>query len=124
MTKQRQLIYSIVAAAPRHMTAEEIYYLARERMPSMARGTVYRNLGILAQEGKIRKLEMPSAPARYDRQCRAHPHLVCDTCGQVEDLCLPEGTLLPFIQSLHVDMTGYDLKIFHTCPKCKKEALL
>jgi Fe2+ or Zn2+ uptake regulation protein len=118
MTRQRQLIYDIVTAAPVHMTAEEIYDKARAAMPSVARGTVYRNLGVLAQEGKIQKLEMPSAPARYDRESRLHPHLVCDHCGQVEDLILPEGMLEPLTGALPVKVTGYDLKIFYTCARC------
>jgi Fe2+ or Zn2+ uptake regulation protein len=120
MTRQKQLIYSIVTAAPLHMTAEEIYDLARAEMPSVARGTVYRNLGVLAQEGKIQKLEMPSAPARYDRECRHHPHLICDCCGRVEDLILPEGMLEPLTSALTVKVTGYDLKIFYTCARCLK----
>ena len=81
MTRQRQLIYNIITAAPEHRTAEEIYDLARAEMPTLARGTVYRNLGLLVQSGQIRKLEMPDAPARYDRECRPHPHLVCQVCG-------------------------------------------
>lgn len=122
MTRQRQLVYSIVAEKPIHMTAEEIYLKAREQMPSLARGTVYRNLGILAEEGMIRKLEMPDAPARYDRQHVPHPHLVCETCGCVEDLVMPEGMLKPLTRMVNVPLTGFDLKLFYVCPDC--EALL
>jgi Fe2+ or Zn2+ uptake regulation protein len=103
------------------MTAEEIYDRARIQMPSVARGTVYRNLGVLVEEGKILKLEMPSAPARYDRECCSHPHLICDCCGQVEDLVLPEGMLEPLISALPVAVTGYDLKLFHTCARCQQK---
>ncbi len=105
--------------APVHYTAEEIYSMARGHMPSIARGTVYRNLGILAQEGKIRRLEMPCAPARFDRQCLPHPHLICQQCGWVEDLMMPEGLLAPLAQD--VSLTGYDLKLFHICTQCGEE---
>lgn len=120
MTRQRQLIYNIIMAAPEHRTAEEIYDLARERMPSLARGTVYRNLGVLVRDGRIRKLEMADAPARYDREQRPHPHLVCERCGQVVDLVMPEGLLDPLTADLAV--TGYDLKLYHVCPACKSAA--
>ena len=122
MTRQRQLIHDIIMAAPEHRTAEEIYDLARERMPSLARGTVYRNLGLLVQEGQIRKLEMPDAPARYDRERRPHPHLVCQKCGKVEDLVMPDDMLRPFSLSLGEEITGYDLKLYHICPACRKKA--
>ena len=119
MTRQRQLIYNIIQSAPEHRTAEEIYALARAEMPSLARGTVYRNLGLLVADGQIRKLEMPDAPARYDRQWRAHPHLVCQRCGRVEDLSMPEGLLDPLAKTLGVALTGYDLKLYHICPACR-----
>lgn len=121
MTRQRELIYSIVAEKPVHLTAEEIYTKAREQMPSLARGTVYRNLGVLAEDGLIRKLEMPDAPARYDRRHSPHPHLVCERCGCVEDLVLPEGMLDPIVNRVNAAVTGFDLKLFHVCPRCKTE---
>ena len=119
MTRQRELIYDIIMSAPVHRTAEEIYDLARRQMPSLARGTVYRNLGILVQSGQIRKLEMPDAPARYDRGREPHPHLVCQRCGRMEDLVMPEGLLEPLIQERDVAVTGYDLKLYHICPQCR-----
>lgn len=119
MTRQRELIYNIIAAAPEHRTAEEIYDLARAEMPALARGTVYRNLGLLVRDGEIRKLEMPDAPARYDRERSPHPHLVCQSCGRVEDLPAPEGFLEPFAAAQGVALTGYDLKLYHICPVCR-----
>ena len=119
MTRQRQLIHDIIMAAPEHRTAEEIYDLARAQMPSLARGTVYRNLGLLVQEGQIGKLEMADAPARYDRERRPHPHLVCEKCGRVEDLTMPRDLLRPFSLTLGEDITGYDLKLYHVCPACR-----
>ncbi len=119
MSRQRQLIYDIVMTGPAHRTAEEIYDLAREAMPSLARGTVYRNLGLLEREGKIRRLEMHGAPARYDRSPRTHPHLICQRCGRVEDLVMPEGLLEPLAQG--VAITGYDVKLYYICPGCGAE---
>ena len=58
MTRQQQLIYDIVASGPAHPTAEEVFVRAREALPSLARGTVYRNLGRLTEEGRSRMLGM------------------------------------------------------------------
>lgn len=121
MTKQRALIYNIVTAEPKHRTAEEIYTLARQQMPSLARGTVYRNLGILVQEGLVSKLEMADAPAIYDRDSRSHPHLICRRCGKVEDLVMPEGMLEPLVAAYGLTLTGFDLKLYHICPACRGE---
>ena len=57
MTRQRALIAQILRTAGRHLTAEEIFQLARRSMPSIAVGTVYRNLRLMAEDGELRRIE-------------------------------------------------------------------
>lgn len=49
MTKQRILILNIIKTTDGHLTAEEIFNIAKARMPNIALGTVYRNLGSCAR---------------------------------------------------------------------------
>ena len=49
------------------MTADEIFAQARQQMPNIARGTVYRNLKLMEQAKEIARLEMPQGPDRYDK---------------------------------------------------------
>lgn len=51
MTRQRQLIYNIIQRADDHPTAEMIYARAKAEMPSIAFGTVYRNLKLMVDAG-------------------------------------------------------------------------
>lgn len=44
MTRQRALILEILQHSPKHLTADEIFAIAREKMPGIARGTVYLSL--------------------------------------------------------------------------------
>ena len=60
MTRQRALILEIMREQhTRHMTADEIFCEARQVMPHIARGTVYRNLKMTA---KSRIWRWPAAP--------------------------------------------------------------
>ena len=59
MTKQRQLILDIINRSCSHPSAEEIYREAKQIMPSIALGTVYRNLGLMAKDGEIRRQMQP-----------------------------------------------------------------
>ena len=119
MSKQKKLLYRIIQESDRHMTAEEIFTAARREMPSLALGTVYRNLGKMIEEGLIGRVEMPAeAPARYDRQSKPHPHLVCEQCGSVEDIFVQDDFLAPLIRSLPGKYTGYDMNIYCICPAC------
>ena len=53
-TIQKDLIRHAVYDMKRHVTANEVYEFIKERYPTIGKGTVYRNLDILAEEGAIR----------------------------------------------------------------------
>ena len=53
------MVLDAVNEMHRHVTADQIYTFIKEKYPSIGRGTVYRNLGILVEEGKVRKVEVP-----------------------------------------------------------------
>ena len=40
----------------RHVTANEVYEFIKEAYPTIGKGTVYRNLDILIEEGALRKI--------------------------------------------------------------------
>ena len=71
MTRQRALILEILQHSPKHLTADEIFAIAREKMPGIARGTVYRNLKLMEQAREIARLEMPDGPDRFDKAVAA-----------------------------------------------------
>ena len=49
------MVIDAVNEMRRHVTADQIYTFVKEKYPSIGRGTVYRNLGILVDEGKVRR---------------------------------------------------------------------
>ena len=118
MTQQRRLILDILRQAPRHLTAEEIYAEARAQMPSIALGTVYRNLGLLTEGGEIRRLEVPGASARYDRAASPHPHFICTACGAIRDIAAENSLLGEFAQKFSLPLSGYDLNLYGLCGAC------
>ena len=89
MTRQRALIARILRTAGRHLTAEEIFQLARQSMPSIAVGTVYRNLRLMSEDGELRRIEAAGGPVRYDANLSPHGHLVCRICGRLDASVLP-----------------------------------
>lgn len=60
----------------------------RQKDSRISRGTVYRNLSILAKSGEIAHVKVPSAD-RYDLRTDWHYHLFCVSCGAVSDAPLP-----------------------------------
>lgn len=120
-TPQRRLVLSLMEGNYAHPTADEIYELAREKAPNISRGTVYRNLNYLADEGAIRKLPMPSGPDHYDCVDDEHYHFLCRKCHRVFDTPLEYGQVLDGIVP---DMPGFDIEshrviLVGLCPDCK-----
>ncbi len=84
-TQQKELIATIVKDACNHPTAEMVYEVARESMPAISLGTVYRVLKDLVKDGELIEVSVPSAPSRFDKTTRTHAHFVCSKCGRLED---------------------------------------
>lgn len=118
MTRQRALIAKIIHSSPCHMTASEIYAQARRELPSVARGTVYRNLKLMEDAGEIARLELPDGPDRYDRATAPHGHLYCVGCGALRDI--PVAALEPRLEAAAgAPVLGYQLTVYYRCPACR-----
>lgn len=119
-TIQAALIYEAVNRLQCHATAEEIYQEVIREHPTVSRATVYRNLNRLAQEGRIRKLELPTGPDRFDHLCHQHYHVRCEKCGRIFDVdmdCIPD--LEKNIRDRRgFQITGHDILFRGICPEC------
>ena len=82
-TIQRDIVLKAVRSLGNHASADEIYSCVSKDYPSIGKGTVYRNLNILAEEGEIRKVEIPEGPNRFDHSVGKHYHITCIKCGKV-----------------------------------------
>lgn len=83
-TKQRQMILDAVAKRCDHPTADAIYDEIHGIDPKVSKGTVYRNLNILTENGDITHVKVPAAD-RFDSRLDKHYHLICMKCGKVVD---------------------------------------
>lgn len=113
MTKQKKGIYQLIQSSNRHLTAEEIFFEVRKILPSISLSTVYRNLGILVDEGKIRNIKISESKSVYDRSVENHAHIISDQSGKIDDVFSKE--LDGMIDKL-VDgkVVSYDLIIHYT----------
>ena len=88
-TIQRTLVFESAVKLGNHPTADEIYIRTQENCPSISKGTVYRNINLLVQEGKLKRVEVPNAPDRIDYNTSDHCHMICDCCGRCFDIGTP-----------------------------------
>ena len=86
----------------RHVTANEVYEFIKEAYPTIGKGTVYRNLDILVEEGALRKVEVPDGPNRFDFTLKNHYHVRCIKCGEIFDVDMDQiPDLLERIHNTH-----------------------
>ena len=74
-TKQRELVYSALAATRAHPTAEDLYVAVRASEPGLSLATVYNALEAFTGAGLARRLANPCGPCRYDADMSDHVHV-------------------------------------------------
>ena len=118
-TKQRQLVLAIVNESEDHLTAEEIFIEAKNRISSIAFATIYNNLNVLVNEKYISRVKSPGNPDRFDKLTIPHEHVVCDYCGHIMDVHVPEIKKM-LEQRLKLSLTSLSLDMHYVCDSCKQ----
>ena len=123
-TIQKDLVFQAVNELHGHVTADEVYEFIREKHPSVSKGTVYRNLNQLAQDGEIRRVEIPDGPDCFDFTTRVHYHVCCVLCHRVFDVDMDEiPDLMQRIRDTHgVEFLKYDILFKGICPDCRNKS--
>ncbi len=88
-SKQKRAVLSAAVSLANHPTAQEIFFRAKEEVMSISFSTVYRNLGILVDEGNLITITSAGSEVHYDHITGNHCHIQCRNCGKVRDLDVP-----------------------------------
>lgn len=120
-SRQRELIYQTVLASKSHPTAEMVYAALKPDHPNLSLGTVYRNLHLLADEGKLAR--MPFPVERFDGMVDPHSHFCCRGCGQVSDVPGDyDPALDQSLAALGHRVDRHELVYYGLCPQCQAAA--
>ena len=92
VTANREAIVAVLARASRPLTIPEI--LGSPRGRDLAQSSVYRNLLVLEEAGLVHRIVTDGEFARFelaDDLTEHHHHLICASCGVVEDVPASAG---------------------------------
>lgn len=124
-SKQREEILKVVDKNRIHPTAEDVYQLVKKDNPKVSLSTVYRNLNLLAEEGKVLRISMPNGSDRYDGDLKMHHHVVCEKCGKVFDMKYDIGDIEKVVKKqTNVEVSNYQLTIKGICEGCRKSQVV
>jgi Fur family transcriptional regulator, ferric uptake regulator len=118
-TPQRRAVVAAIRETDGAWTALEIFDRARRRETGLGLATVYRTIELLGREGAVRPLSGEGRP----RYVRCHPghhhHLVCVSCGAVEEteLCAaPPARELERRHGFAAD--SHEVDFYGRCAQC------
>lgn len=120
-TTQRSIILTEVESAEGHLTAGEIFERVRRRYPTIAYGTVYRTLHLLAEHDLIQELTFADQASRFDKRTDRHDHVRCERCGRIDDVDVPVALMAAHVAR---EQSGFEVISHHTvfsglCPDCQ-----
>jgi len=127
LTPQRAIIMDAIATARghAHLTAQQVFLRARNRLPGLNLATVYRTLDTLHEAGLVDQMISGVGETRFsvrDPRTR-HGHLVCRRCESVLEIDLDAvSSLVKHIQETH----DFTLEVEHLtlsgiCRNCRKD---
>ena len=90
-SRQREAIKNNVADRKDHPTADMVFNDIRKVFPNISLGTVYRNLGLLVEQGELNKFSTNDGLLHFDPDVSGHDHFVCRKCGCVMDMQLSDA---------------------------------
>lgn len=122
-TKQRLAIIEVLQGVRTHPSADSIYDEVRKKLPHISKGTIYRNLNLLEDEGLITELNVDGVVGRYEIRQHNHYHFICEKCGRIFDLNEPVETGLnaKFAKKTGFNITHHHLEFRGVCLGCQRK---
>jgi Fur family ferric uptake transcriptional regulator len=125
ITPARQLVLNAVAELD-HATPDTICAEVQRTASSVNLSTVYRTLELLEELGLVTHTHLGhGAPTYHMAAEQQHIHLVCNTCGRIEEA--PASLADPLVERLRRE-NGFAIDVAHfaiygQCAQCRAAAL-
>jgi Fur family peroxide stress response transcriptional regulator len=123
-SRQRERILELLQSNKTHPNAIWLYGKLKKEFPHLSLGNVYRNIGILIQQGLINRVAFGSAFEQLDANMKPHYHFICEKCDSIIDLDVRHEASLNSLpnKSLGFKVNRHEIQFFGLCPKCAKKA--
>lgn len=119
--RKRNAILEYMQQTTAHPSADDVYEALRKEHADVSRASVYRNLTLFKEQGKVVSLGTVDGIERFDARVEPHVHFACNHCGCVQDV--PDAQIPVAIMSeaegnLLCRVHSAQLMLFGLCKKC------
>jgi Fe2+ or Zn2+ uptake regulation protein len=122
-TKQRAAILKVLRNTRVHPTADWIYEEVKKEIPNISKGTVYRNLQVLQENGAVSELNLNGTVSRFEAKQESHYHFRCEQCGRVIDVDVPVEKKLDqrVAKKTGLKISNHQLEFRGICHDCQHQ---
>lgn len=123
-TEARLALIELVKRAEKPVDAQYLIEHLQKEI-DIDRVTVFRILNILTDHDILKKLEFGEGKARYEMNDQEHHHLICESCGAIEDVsdCNISGLEEEIGKKKGFYIKRHSLEFFGLCANCYKKFL-
>lgn len=118
ITPSRVAVIAAVLSHSGHFSVDDIVRQAR----AVGRATVFRTMRLLTEMDIVCRVLMEDGSLRYRVSRRGHHHhLVCVSCGAVQDLdeCAVGGLVRELAAATEYEIEGHWLEFYGRCAACR-----
>lgn len=118
ITASRRKVLEALFAAPAHFTVEDVI----QRVRGVGRATIFRTMKLLQDLNVVCRVRMDDGSLHYRLSARGHHHhLVCRSCGRVEDFatCDVSSLVDQLTRATEYEIEGHWLEVYGRCSSCR-----
>jgi Fe2+ or Zn2+ uptake regulation protein len=123
VTAPRLAVFAAVDELGGHVDAAAVAAAARDRLGSVSTPAVYDILNVLTDAGLLRRIHPAGSSALYEtRVGDNHHHLMCRTCGAIEDVdCVAgQAPCLHPVTDSDFPVDEAEIMFWGQCGRCRR----
>jgi len=121
VTRTRRSMIEIFLSKNQPLSPQDVATLLSNKGVIVNKTTIYRELDFLMSEKIIREVKIVGKSLYYELSDRAHHHhVICNGCGIIEDISLPEKNLFKeVVRQTQFEIKDHSLEFYGHCRQCK-----
>ena len=120
-TPARLAVLSFLSENANPLTADGIFDHLKIEHGQVDRATIYRILEVFLQKGIIKRLKLDEQRSHYELVGEDHHHLICESCGKIEDIsdCNISELENEIVLKKKFLVKRHSLEFFGICTSCQ-----
>jgi len=102
-----------------HINIDEIYEDVKELYPTLSLATIYKNIILMQQNNVIIEVPMNGQKSKYELKKEDHIHLICQSCGMIQDTEIPPQTQKA-LSIENFQLKRSQINLYGLCAQCQK----